>query len=112
MLSRLCGPLNALLGRRVARHAGDDVIELVLDAEEAAHGGMVTISMRVLVHCPTCATRPDASCATCGGQRTVEDLFAAWLAIRPGVADGTTVTPSASLPGMVRPVTFRVRLPG
>ena len=71
---------------------------------------MVTISMRVPIRCPACAADAEASCAGCGGIAPSEELFSAWLAVRPGVADGTVLTPSALLPGMVRPVSFRVRL--
>lgn len=92
MIRRLSGSLNALLARGVATWASEDVIDLFLEPQEAAEGGMVTISMRV---------------ATKGGG---EDLFAAWLAVRPGVVDGTILTPSAWLPDMERPVYFRVRL--
>jgi molecular chaperone DnaJ len=112
MLGRLCGSLNSLLACGVARRAEDDVIELFLRAQEAAQGGMVTISMRVPVRCPACAADAEGPCAGCGGMRTVEELFSAWLAVRPGVADGTVLTPSALLPGMVHPVSFRVRLRG
>ena len=112
MLRRLCGPLNALLACGVARRAEDDVIELFLNAQEASEGGMVTISMRVPVRCPACAADAAGPCARCGMSRTVDELFSAWLAVRPGVADGTVLTPSALLPGMVRPVSFRVRLRG
>jgi len=110
LLQRLSAPLNALLMRGVARWADGDMIDLFIDHDEATTGGMVTIPMRVQVRCPACdgdATKP---CSHCNGQRTVEDLFAAWLAVRPGVADGTILTPSAWLPGMVHPVYFRVRL--
>jgi molecular chaperone DnaJ len=110
LLSRLSGPLNALLARGVASHAEDDVIELWLEAEEAEQGGMVTISMRVPVRCPWCNGDPAMPCPNCSGERSIEDLFSAWLAVRPGVADGAILTPSAWLPGMVRPVYFRVRL--
>ena len=41
---------------------------------------------------------------------TTDELFSAWLTIPPGVQDGTMLAPSAQLPGVVRPVTFRVRL--
>lgn len=107
MMRRVCGPLNALVARGVAQLAADGVIELVLEPDEVAEGGMITISMRVLVRCEEHA---GAHCARCGGGGTVEDLFAAWLAVRPGVTDGTVLTPSARLPGMMRPVLFRVRL--
>ena len=95
MLSRLSGPLNALVARRVVRLADDGLYDLFVDADEAASGGMVTISMRVPVR---------------SGEQIIDDLFAAWLAIRPGVLDGTVLTPSAWLPGMLAPVYFRVRL--
>src|SRR5690242_12586907 len=41
MLFRVSGPLNALLTCGIARRAGGDVIELILNAEEAGQGGMV-----------------------------------------------------------------------
>jgi curved DNA-binding protein CbpA len=88
MIRRLCGPLNALLARGVARQPSDELVELFLDPLEVKEGGMITISMRVMVH-------------------DVEDLFAAWLAVPPDVAHGTMLKPSALLPGM-RPVAFRV----
>jgi curved DNA-binding protein CbpA len=90
MLLRLCASLDALLARGVARHDGD-VIELFLEADEVSEGGMIAISMRVPVR---------------GGGDAV---YSAWLAVRPGVADGTILVPSASLPDMLRPVRFRVR---
>ena len=111
LIHRLSGPLNILLARGVARESTDGVIELLVDEHEATEGGMVTISMRVPVACDACALDARAPCTVCGNERVVEDLFAAWLAIRPGVADGTIVTPSAKLPNMVKPVSFRVRLP-
>jgi molecular chaperone DnaJ/curved DNA-binding protein len=107
LLRRLSGPLNILVARGVAREDGD-MIELMLDREEATDGGMVTISMRVLVHCDRCG---GAACVACGGAGVVEDLYSAWLAVRPGVADGTVLSPSARLPNMVKAVAFRVRLP-
>jgi DnaJ-class molecular chaperone len=110
MLSRLTGPLNALLARRVARHAEDHVIELFLEPDEAAQGGMIRIAMRVPVRCTGCAAVPSAACAACEGRRVVEDVFSAWLAVPPDAPDGTVLHPSARLPGMIDPVSFRVRL--
>jgi molecular chaperone DnaJ len=113
MLHRLSGPLGGLLAGGVARRVDAGVIELFLDAEEASQGGMATISMQVPVHCPACAgadAGATASCVRCGDRRTVGALFSAWLAVRPGVADGTVLNPSAQLPGTVHPVSFRVRV--
>lgn len=112
MLSRLTGSLDALLACGVARRAEGGTIELFLNAQEAADGGMVSISMRVKVRCPACDADDAASCARCGESRTIDELFSAWLAVRPGVADGALLAPSALLPGMVRPVAFRVRVRG
>lgn len=112
MLRRVSGHLKALLACGIARRAGGDIIELLLSAKEASDGGMVTIAMRVPVRCPACAADAAESCAMCGSKRTIDELFSAWLAVPPGVGDGTMLNPSAFLPGMVRPVVFRVRLPG
>jgi hypothetical protein len=111
MLRRLSGPLNALLANGTLRQAPDGVIELVVNAEEAREGGMVTISMRVPIPCPACTRTPQAPCRRCGNKRTVDELFSAWLAVRPGVADQTILHPSALLAGMRESVRFRVRLP-
>jgi hypothetical protein len=112
MLSRLCGNLIGLLACGIARHAGNDIIELFLNADEAATGGMVTIPMRVPVRCPACAADPRAACVKCGGKRIVDDLFSAWLAVPSGVLDGEILPPSAYLPGMINRVLFRVRREG
>jgi DnaJ-class molecular chaperone len=110
MLSRLTGSLDALLACGIARRAEADVIELFLSPQEAAQGGMVKISMRVPVRCPACDAAEAAACARCGARRTIDELFSAWLAVPPGVADGALLAPSALLRGMVRPVSFRIRL--
>jgi DnaJ-class molecular chaperone len=109
MLSRISGSLSVLLSCGVARHAENDIIELFLSAREAAQGGMVTIPMRVPVRCPACGARA-VSCSRCEGQGTVEELFSAWLAVPPEVANGTILLPSVLLRGMVRPVRFRMRV--
>jgi hypothetical protein len=111
LLHRLSGPLNALLACGFARLSSGGVIELFLNASEATDGGMIAIAMSVVVHCPQCAGYADsaAKCSRCGGRRTVHELFSAWLAIPPGIADGSVLYPSAVLPGMVQPVSFRVR---
>jgi hypothetical protein len=96
MIQRVCGSLHQLLARGIADYATDrdDVIELFLKPDEVAQGGMIVISMRVDVN-------------SLDGIR--DELFSAWLAVRPDVADGTLLTPSAWLPDMVRHVYFRVR---
>jgi hypothetical protein len=107
LIRRLSSPIAVLLARGVAERAADGTIVLHLEPDEAAEGGMVTIAMPVAARCPDCTTGP---CARCGATRVVEELFAAWLAIRPGIVDGTMIWPSVQLRGVLRPVSFRVRL--
>jgi len=112
MLHRLSGPLNALLACGIARRAGGDVIELLVNQEEASDGGMVYISMRVPVRCTACGGESPSQaqpCRRCDGTGVVDEPFSAWLAVRPGVADAAVLTPSALFPRMLRPVSFRVR---
>jgi curved DNA-binding protein CbpA len=97
MIARVSRTMQQLLACGIARPAEDDIIELLLTPGEAAIGGHITISMRVPVR-------------RAGEGEIVEELFSAWLAVRPGVSNGAILIPSAYLPGMVRPVSFRVRL--
>ena len=87
-------------------------ITLVFNQREAEQGGMVMVSMRVEVWCPACGgrERPGVRCPRCKGERTVQELYSAWLAVPPGVAEGEVLTPSVELPGMVEPARFRVRM--
>lgn len=112
MLSRLSGPLNALVACGAARRAEGDVIELLIGEGEAELGGMVTVSMRVAVRCEACGGREGAACSRCASRGTVDELYAAWLAVPPGVADGAVLAPTVGMRGMVRPVSFRVRVLG
>lgn len=109
-LSRLSGNINGLLACGAVRRAGNDVIELMLNEDEAATGGMIMIAMRVPVRCPACVGKGMAPCDRCGGKRVSDDLFSAWLAVPPGVQDGEILPPSALLPGALTRVIFRVRL--
>jgi hypothetical protein len=109
MLQRLSGALTTLLANGVARRGEDDVIELLLNPQEIAEGWMVKIAMYVPVRCPVCAEMPTGSCPRCEAKGSVDELFSAWLALRPGVPDGTVLSPSALLTGMLNPVSFRVR---
>ena len=109
MLRRLSGPLNALFACGAAGLDEEGVVELFVNPEEAAQGGMVTISMRVAARCPVCRGDASVPCRACEPDRTVDELFSAWLAVPPDVVDGTELAPTAQFPGVVRPVRFRVR---
>ena len=108
MLSRLSGHIKGLLACGIARHAGNDIIELFLNADEAATGGMVTIPMRVPVRCPACAANPTAACE--GAAANASSMICS----APGSRfrrrhDGEILPPSALLPGMINRVLFRAR---
>lgn len=60
---------------------------------------------------PACAGGATA-CARCGSSRTIQELFSAWLAIRPEAPDSEILVPSALLPGMAGTVLFRIRRRG
>jgi DnaJ-class molecular chaperone len=111
LIHRLSSRLEVLVNRGIANQVSDTLIELSLDREEVRTGGMVSITMHVPVRCPQCEIGPLDNCGVCDGDRVIDDLFSAWLAVRPGVADGTILTPSAWLPRMLQPVYFRVRTP-
>ena len=110
MLRRVSGPIAGLLACGAVRRVGNDVIELLLNADEAATGGMISIAMRVPVRCPACVGKGMAACDRCGGKRVIDDLFSAWMAVPAGVQDGEILPLSALMPGMINRVVFRVRL--
>ena len=113
MLSRVSKPLHLLEMLGAVRYDRPGFITLVLRPDEAAQGGMVQIAMRVDVWCPACAGAGSvAPCVRCLGRRTVEELFSAWLAVPPGVAEGDVLTPSEQLAGVVEPVRFCVSVSG
>lgn len=108
MLSRVSGPLMSLRACGIARLVAAGVIELLLNSAEAKQGGMVAIAMRVDVRCGKCAPGA-ARCAHCNGRGATSELFTAWLAVPPDVADGEMLSPSELLPGMVQRVRFVIR---
>jgi curved DNA-binding protein CbpA len=109
LLTRLSRNLDILRAMGRANIAADGVIDLFLEEEEWTEGGMVTVAMRADVHCPACRGSTNIPCTECKNTRVLEEQYSAWLAIRPGVEDGTILTPSAQLPGVVTPVRFRAR---
>jgi curved DNA-binding protein CbpA len=91
LLTRISGVLPILIGRGVVREVAPGEYDILLDAEETATGGMITIAMDV-------ATRDEASAR-----------FSAWLAVPPDFADGIEVRPSTLLPDMLAVPRFRLR---
>ena len=109
MITRLSRNLDILRAMGRANIAEDGIIDLFLEEEEWTEGGMVSVAMRTDVHCPACRGSTNIPCRECKDARIVEEQYSAWLAIRPGVEDGTILTPSAQLPDVVTPVKFRAR---
>lgn len=107
---RLCGPLATLAGLGAVRFDDPRFITLVLRADEAAQGGMVTISLPVDVWCTGCGPQTTTPCEACNRTRKVRTLYSAWLAIKPGAEAGEELAPTVELPGMVEPVRFRIAL--
>ena len=72
LLPRLSGPLDALMARGVAYRERGNLIALNLRPEEAAQGGIASISMPVDIRCPDCTRRVrPAGCARCAGRRAL-----------------------------------------
>ena len=109
LINRLSRNLDILRALGRANIAADGIIDLFLEEEEWTEGGMVSVAMRTDVHCPACRGSTNIPCRECKDARVIEEQYSAWLAIRPGVEDGTILTPSAQLPDVVTPVKFRAR---
>jgi curved DNA-binding protein CbpA len=90
LLTRISGVLPILIGRGVVREVAPGEYDILLDAEEAASGGMITIAMDVAVADGTAR-------------------FSAWLAVPPDFLDGTEVRPSTLLPDMLAVPRVRLR---
>ena len=111
MLRRLTGHLSALVARGAAHLDEPGFITLMLNDREAAEGGMATIALWVDLRCPDCRSNtPAPACRRCGGTGVVQELYSAWLAIRPGATAGEVLNPSAQFPGVLEPVRFPVQL--
>lgn len=108
LLPRLTGLLESLIIRGVARRDRGDVIALHLRPEEAADGGLATISMPVDIPCPNCADTRRPSCFRCSGYGRVRQLFSAWLTVPRRVTDGAILAASVELPDALAVVRFRV----
>lgn len=100
-LRRISGHINTLQATGVARLVEDGLVEVSLTDDEAARGGIVSVSLPVPVRC--------APCADCGGTGARDVLFSAWLTLPAGAVDGLVVEPSVSLPDALYPVRFRFR---
>lgn len=86
LIARLSGPLRSLLAAGLLRTVGEDAYEVWLTADEAAHGGYVTIST------------------------SAPKQLAHWLSIPAGVVDGTVVSSRARVESEVFEMRLQLRV--
>jgi molecular chaperone DnaJ len=95
LLPRLSGPLERLTESGAAELAADGVLELHLNAAEAARGGTALVELPLPIVCPTCGgvARPGGVwCRRCEHAGRVTEKVAMVVAIPPAARDGLVVT--------------------
>ena len=95
LLSRLSGPIQRLTESGVAEMALDGLLELHLDAAEAARGGTALVELPLLIVCPTCGgvARPGGVwCRRCEHAGRVTETVAVVVVVPPATHDGLVVT--------------------
>ena len=91
LLSRLSGPLEALVAAGVAAIDRDGILELRLSPAEAASGGTAVVTMPLLVPCPTCggiARRGGVWCRRCEFAAEITAPVAVRIQIPPAARHG------------------------
>ena len=95
LLPRLSGPIERLTESGVAQVAADGLLELHLNAAEAARGGTALVELPLPILCPTCGgvARPGGVwCRRCDHAGRVTETVAVVVAIPPAARDGLVVT--------------------
>jgi molecular chaperone DnaJ len=113
LVARLSGPLDVLVGRSAARRGTDGVIELLVNAAEAAAGGTAALEVPVEVTCPTCAGVAAVHtvwCRRCEYSGRVVEVVAVAVEIPAAVADRTAFVFATDPAGNLPPLRVRVRL--
>jgi molecular chaperone DnaJ len=113
IINRLCGALDDLLSREVARRCPDGAVEITLSRAEADAGGVAAIDARVMVTCPTCSGLAEKDvlwCQRCHHAGTVPDDVTFHLSIPPAVRDRTVWTFPTDPAGVSPPLRVRVRV--
>jgi molecular chaperone DnaJ len=102
LLPRLSGPIARLTESGAAQIAVDGLLELHLDAGEAARGGTALVELPLSILCPTCggvARRGGVWCRRCEHAGRVTETVAVVVAIPPAARDGLVVTATPRQPG-------------
>ena len=113
ILSRVSGPLDALVAAGKAAIDRDGVVELRLLAVEAASGGTALLTMPLAVPCPTCGgvARPGGVwCRRCEYAGEVTAPVEVQVRIPPAARDGAMTVGTSTLGG--RPPRVRLAIAG
>jgi molecular chaperone DnaJ len=113
IINRLCGSLDDLVSREVARRGRDGIVEIIISRAEAESGGEAAIDARVTVACPTCsglAQKDVLWCQRCHHAGTIVDDVTFHLSIPPAVRDRTIWTFPTDPSGDSPPLRLRVRI--
>jgi len=105
VLPRVSGPLDRLQAAGVARLASDGLLELSLNAAEAAVGGSAVVEMPLRILCPTCggvASPRGVWCVRCEHAGTVTDSVPVVVPIPRAARDGMVITANLRKPGVAQ----------
>ena len=112
LLPRLSGPIDRLAETGAAKIAVDGLLELHLNAAEAARGGTAVVEVSLPILCPTCGgvARPGGVwCRRCEHAGRVTETVAVVVPIPPAARDGLVVTATLRQAG-VAPQRARLRV--
>jgi molecular chaperone DnaJ len=113
LIDRLCGSLDVLVERQVARRSADGVLELLLRPDEAGVGGTVAIDTAVDIVCPTCyggARAGELWCVRCDYAGTTRENVTVCVPIPEAVADGAAFNVHTDPHGRAPPLRVRIRV--
>jgi molecular chaperone DnaJ len=105
VLPRVSGPLDRLQAAGVARLSSDGLLELLLNAAEAAVGGSAVVEMPLKILCPTCggvASPRGVWCLRCEHAGTVTDSVPVVVPIPRAARDGMVITANLRKPGVAQ----------
>jgi molecular chaperone DnaJ len=114
ILARVSGPIDRLKEVGVARMTADGLLELLLNAAEAAAGGSAVVEMPLKILCPTCggvASPRGVWCVRCEHAGTVTDSVAVVVPIPRAARDGMIVTANMRSAGVAQQ-RARIRVAG
>lgn len=112
-IARLCGTLDMLEARGIARPHANGLIDLYVTAEEARGGGVAAISLPLTISCPTCggiAGPNSVWCRRCQFQGSVVEEVTLCVPIPAHAADGLLFNLELERLGDLPPMAVRIRV--